>query len=413
MNILEVVQRFPPAWGGSEKYFRKLAHFLASRGHQVSVWTSNALDLEAFWSGGGKTLPAGISSDSGVTLTRFPLMRLPLQRQILRVLSRIPIRSWQALCFGHNPILPDLWKACHSSPQSFDLVHAGCFPYSFPIACALQLARRLKVPFLVTPFLHLGDLEKPDNRVRRGYTHPALRQLLLQADGIFVQTGAEFDAVKNMGIPPTKIHLQGMGVELEDCTSGDAARGKTKWSRPGVPIIGHLANLSWDKGSTDLLEACAKLWQQGKDFQLLLAGPSMPSFEKVWAHFPFQEKVTRTGPLSDSEKKDFFACIDLFALPSRSDSFGIVLLEAWANSKPVVVYNAGGPGSLVHQQEDGLIIPCDNIHGLSEALACLLKDESLREKLGTCGFLRIHQEFQWESKLCLFEKVATQVCKLI
>ena len=40
------------------------------------------------------------------------------------------------------------------------------------------------------------------------------------------------------------------------------------------------------------------------------------------------------GPLTDEQRRDFYAGIDAFALPSRSDSFGLVFLEAWANGVP-------------------------------------------------------------------------------
>ncbi|MFZ9792120.1 MAG: glycosyltransferase family 4 protein [Gemmataceae bacterium] len=409
MNILQIVQRYPPALGGSEKYFQKLAHFLAGNGHQVSVWTSNALDLEAFWSRQGKTLTAGTSVEDGIEISRFKLLQLPFQRPIFRMLSKIPIRSWQALSFGHNPIMPPMWRACSTPRLRFDAIHTGCFPYAFPISMAARLSKKLKVPLLITPFLHLGNLDNPRNKVRRGYTHPALTKLLMQADAVFVQTHAEFQAVEELGVTTTRIHLQGMGVDLNECTGGNPVTGKDRWGGKNVPILGHLANLSWDKGSTDLLAACEILWKQGLDFLLVLAGPSMPSFEKTWEQFPFKDKVIRTGPLTPDEKKDFFASIDFFALPSRSDSFGIVLLEAWANAKPCVVYKAGGPGSLVQHRKDGLICPCDNIGELASSLENLLKDESLRQQLGSNGQSRIQREFHWQGKLSLFQEVALKL----
>lgn len=409
LNILQIVQRYPPALGGSEKYFQKLAHFLIGKGHQVSVWTSNAHDLEAFWSSQGKTLPEGTFVEEGIEVRRFKLLNFPFQRQILRILSKIPIRPWQALSFGHNPIMPQMWRECSAPRFRFDAIHAGCFPYSFPVWMAARLSKKLKVPLLITPFLHLGNLDNPRNKVRRGYTHPALAKLLMQADAVFVQTHAEFQAVEELGVTTTRIHLQGMGVDLNECTGGDPVAGKNRWGGKNVPIIGHLANLSWDKGSTDLLTACEILWKQGLDFQLVLAGPSMPSFEKTWERFPFKDKVIRTGPLSPEEKKDFFASIDLFALPSRSDSFGIVLLEAWANAKPCVVYKAGGPGSLVQHLKDGLVCACDNISALASSLKNLIHDESLRQQLGSNGQSRIPCEFNWQGKLSIFEDVALQL----
>jgi glycosyltransferase involved in cell wall biosynthesis len=145
------------------------------------------------------------------------------------------------------------------------------------------------------------------------------------------------------------------------------------------------------------------LWRRGSAAKLVLAGPVMPSFEKAFRSFPFKDKVIRTGPLSSDEKKDFFAYLDIFALPSRSDSFGIVLLEAWANGKPCVVYKAGGPGSLVKHESDGLVVPCDDINSLATALEKLILDRKLSEQLGGAGNSRIAKEFLWEQKFQVFE----------
>ena len=57
-------------------------------------------------------------------------------------------------------------------------------------------------------------------------------------------------------------------------------------------------------------------------------------------------------------------CRIIFALPSRSDSFGLVLLEAWANAVPCVVYRAGGPADLVRHGVDGLQAPCGDVESL-------------------------------------------------
>jgi glycosyltransferase involved in cell wall biosynthesis len=145
------------------------------------------------------------------------------------------------------------------------------------------------------------------------------------------------------------------------------------------------------------------LWRRGSSAKLVLAGPAMPSFEKAFRSFPFKDKVIRTGPLSSEEKKDFFASLDIFALPSRSDSFGIVLLEAWANGKPCVVYKAGGPGSLVKHESDGLVVPCDDINSLAIGLEKLIFDRKLSEQLGAAGNSRIAKEFLWERKFQVFE----------
>ena len=110
LRVAHFVQRYPPALGGSEAYFARLSRHLAAAGDHVTVFTTNALDLEAFWSRRGRCLPAGVRVEDGVAVRRYALWRLPAQRWLLKPLSLIPSRTWQLLCMGHNPIAPGMWR---------------------------------------------------------------------------------------------------------------------------------------------------------------------------------------------------------------------------------------------------------------------------------------------------------------
>ena len=99
----------------------------------------------------------------------------------------------------------------------------------------------------------------------------------------------------------------------------------------------------------------------------MLAGPEMPNFRRHIAACGFPPSIRQLGVLTDEQKRDFFAGIDLFALPSRSDSFGLVLLEAWANGLPNLAYRAGGIAGVIRHGEDGLLVRCGDVTGLAEA----------------------------------------------
>ncbi|HEX4592493.1 MAG TPA: glycosyltransferase family 4 protein, partial [Gemmataceae bacterium] len=161
---------------------------------------------------------------------------------------------------------------------------------------------------------------------------------------------------------------------------------------------------SVEKGTVDLLRAAERLWRAGSRFEVVLAGPEMPNFREFIAGYPFAGRVRRLGRVSDAEKRDFFAGIDLFALPSRSDSFGLVLLEAWANGLPNVVYRAGGPADLVRHECDGLQARCGDVDELARLLGRLIEDAGLRQRLGTAGKSRIEREFRWDDKLEVVQK---------
>jgi glycosyltransferase involved in cell wall biosynthesis len=400
MRIAHFCHRYPPALGGAEAYFARLSEYLAARGDEVTVFTTTALDLTAFWSPAGLTLPAGTQQERGVTIRRYPLWQLRGRRYLLKALSLLPLPRWQRLVLPCNPIALGMWRDAGRLDQRFDAVHATAFPYAWPIACALRLARRQGIPFFVTPFLHLGDPENPRDATRRAYTAPALLSLLRSADTVLVQTPSEQQALCERGLAPARVMLQGLGVDAEECTGGDRNCARCAWSIGGdTPLVGHLANNSVEKGTVDLLQAAARLWEQGLNFEVVLAGPEMPNFQRFLTTFPYRSRVRRLGRLSETGKRDFFAGLDVFALPSRSDSFGLVLLEAWANGLPNLAYKAGGVADLVRSERDGLLVRCGDTAGLAAALKRLLTDAAARTRLGKAGRDRLSVEFCWEDKL--------------
>ncbi|MFO0852286.1 MAG: glycosyltransferase family 4 protein [Gemmataceae bacterium] len=445
MHVAHFVPRYPPALGGAEAYVERLSQYLAGCGDTVTVWTSTAVDLEAMWrsgfreiqpnppapfpereggaSGGqvrtiththppgerpacspsplreggrGVRFPASASQlDQATAVRRYRPLHFPARRYLLKLASLIPVPAWQALTLPCNPVCPAMWRDAGRLAGSLDAVHAFTFPHSFVAACGLRLARRRGVPFLLTPFLHLGDPLDPADRTRRQYTSAPLRWLLRQADAVFVQTPSEKDAVERLGVRPERVVLQGLGVDPADCTGGDRTAVRQRWGVGSCTVVvGHLANNSVEKGAVDLLHAVARL---PTHVRLVLAGPEMPNFRRAWDRFPHQNRVTRLGVLSDQQKRDFFAGIDVFALPSRTDSFGLVLLEAWANGKPVVCYRAGGPADLVRDGIDGRVLPCGDVVGLAEALSA---DGPTRSQFGQAGRERL-VNFRWADRLAV------------
>ena len=416
MRIAHFIQRYPPALGGSEAYFARLGRYLARQGDDVTVFTSTAVALEAFWSRRGECLRPGETVEDGVTVRRYPPLRWPGRRYLLKALSFVPHRPWQCLTQPCSPVSPAMWHDAGRPVRRFDAVHASAFPYAGPLACAWRLARRLDVPFLLTPFLHLGDPTDPADRTRKGYTAPPLRWLLREADAVFVQTPSERDAALALGVSRERVQLQGLGVDPAECTGGDRSVARSRWGiDPHRVAIGHLANHSREKGTIDLILAAEPLWRRGMPIDLILAGPEMPNFRAFWAEWvrrapaAFIHRVRRLGVLTEAQKRDFYAGLDLFALPSRSDSFGLVLLEAWANGVPNVAYRAGGVADVIRHKVDGLLVPCGDLVELSAALGWFCRDAELRRRYGQQGRGRLTRDFCWDDKLALVRRVTAEL----
>ena len=81
-----------------------------------------------------------------------------------------------------------------------------------------------------------------------------------------------------------------------------------------------------------------------------------------------------------------------------------MLLEAWANAKPVIAYRAGGPVDLVRGGTDGWLAPCGDVAELAQALRECAGDPERRTRMGERGRARVAAEFAWEPKLELVRK---------
>jgi glycosyltransferase involved in cell wall biosynthesis len=400
LRIVHICPRYPPAPGGVELFFGKLSSALAREGHRVEVWTTTARSVDAFTSPGGLTLPEGRTVENGVEVRRYRLWHPPMRRYLVTAMHPLPFgRAWRAGTLRWNPLPLRLARDAMRASGRLDVVHGAGLPYSLLLDAAVRLARRTGARLVLTPFAHLGDPADRQNKIRRTYLSPLNVELLRAADVVLVQTRTERDALANAGIESDRMRLVGMGVDPAECTGGYRARGRARWKLSAdEAVVGHLANKSADKGTVDLLEAAARAWRDGARFTLLLAGEEMNSFRTFWRQYRFQDRVVNVGELSAEEKGDFFATIDVFALPSYVESFGISLLEAASNRVPSVAYRLGGPAEILEDGVNGLLVPPGDVAGLARALSDLLGDTPRRVRLGDAA-ARLAASWTWERVL--------------
>lgn len=396
MRIAWFTHRYHPCVGGAENYGRAIVRRFVAAGHTADVFTSDAHDLWYFTDQGRRRIDAPtVSTVDGATVRRFPVRHLPMQRYVGRLLSYAP--HWPTRCrsASYMPILPGIERV----RGDYDAVFAVGFPYTVFSYAALQTARAANAPLILTPFLHLAT---PDDPYRKHYTRPHQIRLLAESDTVVVQTRLEADAVAEWDIPRSKILTLGMAVEHDEVTGGDPRAVR---DRLGIAddrtVIGHLATLDPNKGSTDLVLAVARLNESrfnADPVHLVMAGPSSPDFERFLAEMPGGSPpawLHLLGPLPLSERADFFAAIDLFSMPSRTDSFGIVFLEAWANGLPVVAAAAGGVPEVVHDGETGLLVPFGDLDRLTAALGTLIENPDKARAMGEAGRTLVNTGYTW------------------
>jgi len=398
MRIAWFTHRYFPCVGGAENYGRAIVRRFAADGHDVDVLTSDAHDLWYFTDRTRKRVTEPTKSTvDGAQVHRFPVRHLPLQRYVGRLLSYAP--HWPTQCRSDSfmPILPGIERV----RGPYDAVFAVGFPYTIFSYAALLTARNAGAPLILTPFLHLAT---PGDPVRKYYTKPHQIRLLRQSDVIVVQTRLEANVVREWGIPEERILTLGMAVEHVEVTGGDPDLLR---NRLGIPktrkVVGHLATLDPNKGSTDLVLALDRLnaaRPTNDPIHLVMAGPSSPCFERFLQERPdgIPSWLSLLGPLPLDQRADLFAAIDLFSMPSRTDSYGIVFLEAWANGLAVVAADAGGVPEVVRHNQTGLLIPFGAVDQLAQSIGRLITDRAEAERLGTAGKNLVQNGFSWNDR---------------
>jgi glycosyltransferase involved in cell wall biosynthesis len=183
--------------------------------------------------------------------------------------------------------------------------------------------------------------------------------------------------------------------------------GKTDRAPEGLRV-GYAGQWSAGKGIPELLKAWRIVRSVVPAAELSMAGG--PKLWKSVATVPQAEESTRlvremeeqgllhsVGTLERSQMPAFWRSLDVAVMPSLSESFGLVALEALACGVPVVSTTAGGLKEIAVDEESGLFVPPGDAEALAQALLRLLTDDSLRLRL-TQGARRRAQAFSLERR---------------
>ena len=98
--------------------------------------------------------------------------------------------------------------------------------------------------------------------------------------------------------------------------------------------------------------------------------------------------------------------MEVFAFPSRwPEGFGLTLIEAMAAGKPVIGTRMGAVSDIIRHEVDGLLVPPEDPVALAEAIARLLQDHALAERLGRAARTRVREQFSLERMTSEIEAV--------
>ena len=391
MKILAVVQRFYPAIGGAEKVMEQYLDYLSTN-HEITVYTSDALDLASFWNKKNDEIR---NKEKNYTIKRF---EVSTPNEIDSDMFSFPY-SISSL----GPFCPKMWNSLLKLDDNFDLIIASSFPYDHMIPAFLA-AKKKNIPIIVIPHIHL---EFPYLH----FTSPKLT-ILKNSNIIVVNTENEKNHLLNYNIHEKNILVNPPGISITFDESKLSDMRKKLKIDPKSTVILFAGTKSYDKGTIFLVDSLEILWENNHHIDLILIGPNSEEFS---SHLQKKSETIRQhvhdlGIVSNDEKLSVFHSCDVFAMPSRSESFGLVYLEAWLHKKPVIGCNIKAVANLIDHNKNGLLVKFNDTNELSLTIKTLL-NPVLREKLGLEGYKKLIQNYDVD-KLCNdFESICMSTMK--
>lgn len=177
------------------------------------------------------------------------------------------------------------------------------------------------------------------------------------------------------------------------------------------PVVGVLARFSPEKGLYTLVEALALLKQRKIAFKVRIGGDG-PLFDQVMKRIMeagLENQVELCGWIKDRDA--FYDTIDVYCLPSREETFGIVVLEAMQRKIPVVATACTGVLQLVDGQEVALLPPPGDAPALAEALERMITHWRKSKQLAAAGFALVAEKYDIQIVAVQLQKIISEVVR--
>jgi L-malate glycosyltransferase len=340
MNILIITHTYPErnnSWRGS--FVKEQVKSLCTVHNVTVVYFKNEKETE----GAGKGY--SVSKSIAGNLTEYTLTinkSFPVVNQFIFLL-----RTYQ---FINDEVLPGFRP---------DLIHSHLlFPGGF-IATLLQ--QRKNIPNIITEHSRISTYF-------RSWVHKILVSYTLRKANTIVAVSNSLKAQINSYFPrPIRVIYNIVDVskfKLNDKEDN------------GILNIGFLGGLGNNNKGLDILLKSVSL-PGTKSFFLHIGGSGLlkNDYIKMAQELGIESKCKFYGEIPHNEIPEFYSALDLFILPSRYETFGIVLIEAMACGIPVIATRCGGPEEIV-SDESGILIPGENAEELSNAIGKI--SENLR-----------------------------------
>jgi N-acetyl-alpha-D-glucosaminyl L-malate synthase BshA len=261
--------------------------------------------------------------------------------------------------------------------HSLDILHVHyAIPHSISAYLAKMMASGRKVPFVTT--LHGTDITLVGND--RSYL-PITRFGIEQSDAVTAvsdylkqRTITEFQIQRPITVVPNFVNCDVYGRATDPAL-------RRRYANPDQAIFIHISNFRPLKRVEDVVATFARVHQSYPAKLLMVGdGPDRPKAEWIADTLGVSHDVLFVGKQNDMVP--FLSVADVLLLPSESESFGLVALEAMACEVPVVATRVGGLPEVVEHGEDGFLLGLGDVSAMAEASIRLVQDPQLRAEMG-------------------------------
>ncbi len=281
----------------------------------------------------------------------------------------------------------------------------------------IRLARELGVPHLLEVNAPLAEeQEKMRGLEMKELARAAERYIYQNTDRVLVVSQNLKAFVASCGVPEERIHVLPNAVDAERFS---AARKSTKvreqYHLNGKHVIGFVGSLKPWHGTDTLVAAFEKLQRLTPHTHLLIVGdgPARADLEQAAHRFNLNGAVTFTGNVAHEEIPHYLAAMDITVapyIPSEHFYFSpIKIFEYMVMGKPVVAGKIGQVEEIIRDGENGVLFEPGNVEQLTDALARLVRDPQLGQRLGEQARVWAHKERTWDNNARQVVKLAEEV----
>lgn len=361
--------------GGMNVYVRELGTALAQRGITTTIFTRRTAD----------TQPDRVQLEPNLAVVHLDAGAHGLPKeQLHRVVDEFADRlvDWMKNDLG-----------------GLDIIHAN---YWLSALAAERIKERCGTPFVVT-FHTLAAVKNAVGEPEPGYRLEAERAMVDAADGICAASPADADDVVVLGgASRDKVSVVPPGVEHALFSPGSRAGARAALGMGADPHVLFVGRIQPLKGAADAVAAVAGM-ECPRTRLTMIGGPSgargaseLTRIRSLLAAGSLGDRVTLVEPQPHHVLSTYYRAADMVIVPSRTESFGLVALEAAACGIPVIASNVGGLGFVVEHDVTGILLDSHDPAVATAAIDTLLAQPERAARLGANGYLR-SRFFTWSA----------------